>query len=783
MRGNTAGMSQQKIEVYRGPAGGWGALRSVTQALLRQDIPVKGARTLLAANQPDGFDCPGCAWPDRNHASSFEFCENGVKAVAAEATARRAGPALFAKHTVAELAQHSDFWLEDQGRLTHPMVYDRGSDRYLPIEWDDAFALVARHLNALPDPDQAIFYTSGRASNEAAFLYQLCVREYGTNNFPDCSNMCHEPSGNAMRPQIGVGKGTVTLEDFEKADAIFIFGQNPGTNHPRMLGELRAAHRRGARIVSFNPLRERGLERFADPQDKLEMATLGSTPISTHYFQLRVGGDLAAVKGMMKHVIECADAGAPVLDRVFIDVHTTGFDALADDLRAESWTLLEEESGLTQAQLRAAADVYLGAGKVIACWGMGITQHQHSVATIQMIVNWLMLGGHMGREGAGACPVRGHSNVQGDRTMGIWEKPPPALLDRLQQVFGFEPPRTDGVDTVEAIRRMRDGRAKVFFALGGNFAAAAPDTCETWKALRRCDLTVHVATKLNRSHVVHGREALILPCLGRTEIDVQAAGPQGVTVEDSMSMVHISMGINPPASPHLLSETAIVARLAAATLGARSRTPWLWLAEDYARIRDRIEAVFDDFKDFNRRIATPGGFRLRNTASERNWDTPSGKAAFFTHALPRDTAMHRARRQQRDRIVFTLLTTRSHDQYNTTIYGMNDRYRGVFGQRRVVFIHAEDIRALGLKDGDWVDIRTVWSDGLERRADRFKLVAYDIPRGNLAAYYPETNPLVPLSSVAEHAGTPTSKSIPVVLVPHEGPGRDEAGAEPEAAHA
>ncbi len=767
-------IGEQKIEFYKGPAGGWGALRSVKNTLLRQDIPIKGAKTLLSANQPDGFDCPGCAWPDRNHASTFEFCENGVKAVAAEATARRAGPELFAKHTVAELMQQSDFWLEDQGRLTHPMVYDRASDRYRPIEWDAAFELIARHLNALPDPNQAIFYTSGRASNEAAFLYQLFVREYGTNNFPDCSNMCHEPSGSGMRPQIGVGKGTVTLDDFDKADAIFIFGQNPGTNHPRMLGELRAASKRGARIVSFNPLRERGLERFQDPQSKIEMATLGSTPISTHYYQLRVGGDFAALKGMMKHVIERDDrsiaaSGASLLDREFIAIHTTGFEALAADLRAESWELLEQESGLAEADIRAAAEVYLGAKRVIACWGMGITQHQHSVATIQMIVNLLMLCGHMGREGAGACPVRGHSNVQGDRTMGIWEKPPAALLDRLQQVFGFEPPRENGFDTVEAIQAMLDGRGRVFFALGGNFAAATPDTYQTWKGLRQCDLTVHVATKLNRSHVVHGREALILPCLGRTEIDMQAAGAQGVTVEDSMSMVHISMGINPPASQQLLSEPAIVARLAAATLGARSRTPWLWMIEDYARIRDKIEAVFDDFADFNTRVAVPGGFRLRNTASERVWNTPQHKAVFFTHAVPTDTPVHRARARhgrKGDAKVFTLLTTRSHDQYNTTIYGMDDRYRGVFGQRRVVFIHAEDIRALGFRDGDWVDILTVWNDGQERRADRFKLVAYDIPRGNLAAYYPETNPLVPLSSVAENAGTPTSKSIPVMLVAH-----------------
>jgi molybdopterin-dependent oxidoreductase alpha subunit len=763
-------VSEKKIEFYKGPAGGWGALKSVSKALLAQDIAVKGAKTLLSANQPDGFDCPGCAWPDRNHASTFEFCENGAKAVAAEATARRTTAAFFAQHTVTELATKSDFFLEDQGRLTEPMVYDAASDKYVPIDWDAAFELMARHLNALPDPNQAMFYTSGRASNEAAFLYQLFVREYGTNNFPDCSHMCHEPSGSAMRPQIGVGKGTVTLDDFEKADAIFIFGQNPGTNHPRMLGELREAARRGARIVSFNPLRERGLERFADPQAKLEMATLGSTRISSHYFQLRIGGDLAMVKGMIKHVVEREDSVGGVLDHAFIAEHTLGIAELLDDVRAESWALLEQESGQSEAQMRAAGDVYLGANNVIACWGMGITQHQHSVATIQMINNLLLLRGNIGRPGAGSCPVRGHSNVQGDRTMGIWEKPPAALLDRLRDVFGFEPPRTPGVDVVDSIKLMLSGRGKVFFALGGNFAAATPDTYETWKGLRQCDLTVHVTTKLNRSHIVHGRAALILPCLGRTEIDVQAAGPQGVTVEDSMSMVHMSAGINPPASEHLLSEPAIVARLAAATLGRRSKTPWLWLVEDYDRIRDQIEAVFDEFFDFNRRIRTPGGFHLRNTASERVWATETGKASFYAHAVPLDTPVHRARAGQLDQVVFTLLTTRSHDQYNTTIYGQDDRYRGVFGQRRVVFINPADIRHLGLRDGDWVDIHTAWSDGVERRADRFKLVAYDIPRGNLAAYYPETNPLVPLSSVAIAAGTPTSKSIPVILTPHKAAG-------------
>ena len=763
------------IEPYPGPAGGWAALRQVGLSLQNHDIKLKGAKTLLSANQPDGFDCPGCAWPDRNHTSTFEFCENGAKAVAAEATARRTTPEFFASHTVTQLLEKSDFWLEDQGRLTHPMVYDAASDTYQPIAWNAAFAMIAQHLNGLASPNEAIFYTSGRTSNEAAFLYQLFVRQFGTNNLPDCSNMCHEPTGVAMRPQIGVGKGTVALEDFEKTDAIFIFGQNPGTNHPRMLGELRAAHKRGAKIVSFNPLRERGLERFQDPQNPIEMATLGSTPISTHYCQVRIGGDFAAVQGLMKHLVERHDAGdVAVLDRDFITAHTTGFDALANSLRAQSWAGIEAESGLNKAQIQAAGDVYAAAPSAIFCWGMGITQHPHSVVTIQMMLNLLLLRGNIGRPGAGPCPVRGHSNVQGDRTMGIWEKPPTAFLDKLEAVFDFAVPRAHGVDTVDAIRLMLSGKGKVFFAMGGNFAASTPDTFEVWKALRLCELTVHVATKLNRSHIVHGKAALLLPCLGRTELDSQAGGVQGVTVEDSMGMVHISHGMNPPASEHLLSEPAIVARLAAATLGSKSTVAWLDLVSDYSKIRVLIEKVFADFHDFAARVAVPGGFPLRNTAREREWATDSHKAGFFAHDLPLDLPTHRARAQNRDMRVLTLLTMRSHDQYNTTVYGLNDRYRGVFGQRRVVFIHADDIRDLGLKDGDWVDIKTVWvpaegddTDLSKRRVNRFRLVAYDIPRGNIAAYYPETNALVPLDAVARNAGTPTSKSIPVMLSAHE----------------
>ncbi|MEC5384809.1 FdhF/YdeP family oxidoreductase [Uliginosibacterium sp. H3] len=742
-------MSSKRIAYYPKPAGGLDALKASLAALQGQGIVAKGFATLSHANQPTGFDCPGCAWPDRNHHSSFEYCENGVKAVAAEATSHRVTPALFNGATVTELMAQDDYTLESHGRLTEPMRYDAATDRYVPVAWAEAFALVAQHLNALPSPDDAIFYTSGRTSNEAAFLYQLFIREFGTNNLPDCSNMCHEPSGVGMRPQIGVGKGTVTLDDFTKADAIFIFGQNPGTNHPRMLGELREASKRGCKIVVFNPLRERGLERFADPKNPVELMG-GETKIASQYYQLRIGGDLAAAKGLIKAVLE---QGAQ--DRKFIAEHTEGFESFMQGVLDEPWADIEAASGLSHSQLLEAARIYITSNATICTWGMGITQHKHSVATIQMLVNLLLVRGNIGKPGAGACPVRGHSNVQGDRTMGIYEKPAEAFLDKLGKAFDFEPPREHGYDVVAAIEAMAREPGKVFFAMGGNFAAATPDTEATWAALRNCALTVHVTTKLNRSHLVHGKEALIMPCLGRTEIDQQAAGPQGVTVEDSMSMVHISLGMNAPASPQLMSEPAIVAHLAAATL-TRSKTPWLWLVEDYSRIRDKIAEVVDGFADFNARLKAPGGFYLGNSARERNWQTLNNRAQFKSHRLPEEEAANQ---------LFKLMTVRSHDQYNTTVYGMDDRYRGVWGHRRVCFINRDDLIKLGFGAGQWVDMTSVWADG-ERTARRFLLVPYDIPAGCLASYFPETNALVPLSAFADEARTPASKSIPVRLSLH-----------------
>lgn len=762
-------MSQSKaaIKPYHHPAAGWGALKQVAAQLALQKIPVKGVITLLSQNQPDGFDCPGCAWPDKEHTSTFEFCENGVKAVAAEATSKRVPPKFFSKHTVTELMEWSDFDLENEGRLTNPMRYNPATDKYEEISWDGAFELMAEHLNALDDPNEAIFYTSGRASNEAAFLYQLFVREFGTNNFPDCSNLCHESTSMALPPTVGIGKGSVTLHDFEHADTFLLFGQNPATNHPRMLGELREAAKRGARIVAINPLKERGLERFADPQSPFDMLSFKGSKISDVYIQPKLGGDLALLKGMIKFVIQWDDeairnGSERVVDVEFIKQHTNGFEAIAEDARRESWEVILEESGLPLERIETIARIYATGDRVIATWGMGLTQHKHSVQTIQMLVNLMLLRGNIGKEGAGLCPVRGHSNVQGNRTVGIYEKMPLEFLESLERVFDIKVPKEEGYDAVAAIQAMIDGKARFFFGLGGNFSIATPDTDRTWEGLRNCDLTAHVTTKLNRSHLVHGKEALILPCLGRTEIDKQETGAQGVTVEDSMSMVHISYGMNKPASPHLLSEPAIVARMAHAALKS-SKTPWLEYIKDYSKIRDAIEQTMPHlFENYNERLKNPGGFRLPVPSTDRIWNTASGKAEFSLLEIPRNSPIHQAREQYGDQM-FVLMTTRSHDQYNTTIYGMDDRYRGVFGQRRVVFMNPTDIARMGLKAGDWINLVSVWQDGITRRADNFLIVSYDIPLGCLGAYYPETNNLVPLESVADFSHTPTSKSIPVLI--------------------
>ncbi|NPE50312.1 FdhF/YdeP family oxidoreductase [Dickeya dadantii] len=758
---------KSSIKPYRAAAGGWGSLEATTRFVLDSKQALKNIRNLMRVNKSKGFDCPGCAWGDDN-SSTFSFCENGAKAVSWEATRKAAGPDFFAEHSVSTLRRQSDYFLEYQGRLTHPLRYDRDSDHYVPIDWDEAFTLIARHIRELDHPDQMELYTSGRASNEASYLYQLFGRMVGTNNFPDCSNMCHEASSTGLKQSIGVGKGTVRLADFEHADAIFVFGQNPGTNHPRMLHSLRHAADRGAHIVAFNTLRERGLERFANPQNPLELLTPLSGAISETYLQPNLGGDMAAVRGMVKALLEThrqrlAAGEAGLFDQAFIEQHTDGVAAYLQQVDATPWDKIVRQSGLSEAQIRYVAGIYQQSDRVICTWAMGITQHRHSVATVREIVNLQLLFGQLGKPGAGLCPVRGHSNVQGNRTMGIDEKPADALLDSLARHFGFTPPRGHGHNTVQALEAMLRDEIRVLIALGGNLAAAAPDTDRTAQALSRCGLTVHISTKLNRSHLITARQdTLILPTLGRTERDMQASGPQFVTVEDSFSMVHASEGISPPLSDQQRSETAIVAGIAHAVLG-RDHLDWLALAADYNLIRDHIAATLPGFADFNQRCAEPGGFWLGNAAAAYRFNTATGHARFGAAPLP-------------DSVVpvsgdapapFTLQTLRSHDQYNTTIYGLDDRYRGVYGQRDVLFMHPEDIAALGLQDGDRVDIETLWHDDIERKVTGFRLVGYNIPRGNLAAYYPETNPLVPLSSYGEGTFTPTSKSVPVRITPSE----------------
>ena len=742
------------IHQYKEPAGGWGALRATAKAIREQMEAPEAVVALLRTNKPDGFDCPGCAWPDKEHTSTFQFCENGAKAVTWEATRKRATPAFFATNTVSALRGWTDYALENEGRLTHPMAYDAASDSYKEISWDSAFQRIGEVLRALPDPNMAEFYTSGRASNEAAFLYQIFAREFGTNNFPDCSNMCHEATSVGLPESIGVGKGTVSLDDFDHCELIIAMGHNPGTNHPRMMGTLHAVARRHAPIIVFNPLRERALERFADPQDPLEMATLGWTSIASTYYQVKVGGDAAALKGIMKALVEHDDETGNVLDRDFIAAHTSGFEALIADLRAASWPAIEAASGLTRAALAEVAAAYAKSNATIVTYGMGITQHSTGTSNVQQIANLLLLRGNFGKPGAGICPLRGHSNVQGDRTVGITEKPSRPMLERIEQTFGFSPPAAHGHDAVAAMQAIVDRRSKVLICLGGNLAVALPDPAQCFAAMRSLDLAVHLATKLNRSHLLVGKEAMILPVLGRTEQDVQAEGQQSVTVEDSMSMVHASRGKLSPASEQLRSEPAIIAGIAAATLPA-SKVDWAWLVADYDRIRDMIEAVFPEFQDFNARIRHPGGFRLPLPPTERVWTTKSGKAEFISFVgLEEDPA-------STDSMVLKLATIRSHDQYNTTIYGLDDRYRGVFGRRDIVFMNEDDLAQRHITPGDRVLVETAFGNAQKRSLQHFTAVAHNIARGCVAAYYPEANCLVPLDDVDPKSGTPSYKSVPV----------------------
>lgn len=755
-------IDESDLQVH--PPKDWAAGAPGVAVSLRRGIeqmgPLRTARTLRLVNQREGFDCPGCAWPeprsaDGDHRKLAEFCENGAKAVTEEATRRRVGPEFFAAHPVAELTERTDYWLGQQGRLTHPMVLREGATHYEPISWDGAFTLLADQLRGLSKPDEAIFYTSGRTSNEAAFLYQLLARSFGTNNLPDCSNMCHESSGAALSETTGIGKGSVSLADIHRADLIVVIGQNPGTNHPRMLSAVEEAKAHGARIIAVNPLPEAGLMRFKNPQSPRGLLGRG-TALADEFAQIRLGGDLALFQAIGHLLLSWEDAApGTVVDRDFVDGSTHGFEDYAKNLRELDWTAVDQATGLSREQITKIARMISDSERTVYCWAMGVTQHRHAVSTIQEITSVALLRGMIGRSGAGLCPVRGHSNVQGDRTMGVWEKMPESFLGALEAEFGVTVPREHGLDTVDAIRAMRDGRGKVFIGMGGNFAAATPDSALTERALRSCELTVHVSTKLNRSHVVHGKTALILPTLGRTERDVQEAGEQFVTVEDSMSCVHTSRGRLRPAGDDLLSEVAIIVRLARALLGAGHAVPWQEFERDYDLIRDRIARVVPGCANYNERVREPDGFVLPHPPrdSREFTGTATGKAHFTASELefPQVPAGR-----------LLLQTLRSHDQYNTTIYGLSDRYRGIEDARRVVLAHAEDLAVLGFADGDLVDLVSEW-EGSERRAERFRVVAYPTARGCAAAYFPEANALVPLDSVARKSNTPVSKAVVVRL--------------------
>ncbi|MFE3448336.1 FdhF/YdeP family oxidoreductase [Nonomuraea sp. NPDC059194] len=744
---------------YHHPAAGWGAAKSVSHVLLREREFVEGPRAVRRMNhEGTGFDCPGCAWPDDLKGLRLDICENGIKHVTWEMTHKRVEPAFFAAHTVSELSTWSDAELEDQGRLTHPMTYDAASDKYVPISWQDAFAMVGQTLRELDNPNEAAYYTSGRLGNEATFLYQLLARELGTNNLPDCSNMCHEASGRALQAALGTGKGTVDLKDWEVTDALFILGVNAASNAPRMLTSLVEAHRRGARIVHINPIVEAAARRAIIPHDFVDMAVFRATRTSSLNLQPRIGGDMALLRGMAKAIFAEAETDPKALDREFIERHTSGFDEYRALCKSTPWDVIEQQSGVSRAKIEKAARIYCEADRSIFCWCLGITQHEHGVDTIREIINLLLLRGNLGREGAGPSPVRGHSNVQGNRSCGIDHRPTPEFLDRLAAVCDIDPPREHGLDTVRAIEAMHRGEVKVFVGMGGNFALAAPDTPYTCAALRKCELTVQVSTKLNRSHLAHGHKALILPCLGRTERDIQKTGEQATSVEDSMSMVHLSIGMKRPASPHLLSEPAIIAGMARAAL-PDSATPWEWYVDDYDRIRDTMAQALEGFEDFNRRVRLPLGFRIRQPARELVFLTPSGRAEFSTAELTNvvpETGM------------LKLSTMRSHDQWNTTIYTNNDRYRGIKHLRTLIFMNPADMRERGLKLFDEVDITSTARDGTTRSLYRYKAIPYNIPRGCAAGYMPEMNVLCAIGDYSTQSDQPLMKSVNITVRPSRG---------------
>jgi len=757
-------------------AGGLSSLTSTLKHIIQSQQPKTNVKNLLKANKDKGFDCPGCAWGDQKE-ELLQFCENGAKAIAWESTSKKVDAEFFAKYSVKQLQKQSDYWLEYQGRLTQPMKYNNNTDHYEPIDWQEAYQLIGDKLNSLAYPNEVEFYTSGRASNEASFLYQLFGRLFGTNNFPDCSNMCHEASGVALNESIGIGKGTVILDDFDHADAIFVFGQNPGTNHPRMMNALRKASRGGCKIVSFNNLKEVALERFASPQDPIELLTTKATTISHAYFTPKLGGDMAAIRGMVKIILkrnaeQIENGKSAIIDNDFINQHCQNFEQYQQIVNDTSWQKIEQQSGLSFEQLSQAVDVFLNADNVICTWAMGITQHKHSVATIQEIVNLQLLSGNLGKKGAGLCPVRGHSNVQGNRTMGINEKPTKAFIDKLSLAVDTQLPKDKGHNVYYALNALLEKTSKVLICLGGNIAQAAPDTAQTHQALKNTELNVQISTKLNRSHLCIGKDALILPCLGRTEIDNQETGEQFITVEDTFSMVHASQGSVTPLAQSLRSETAIVADIAEATL-EKNTIHWQKLKGNYDLIRDLIEQSIPGFTNFNQQLEEPGGFYLGNSAAQLKWGNQQEKALFSAHSLPSNIVNisegQLSDLHNKNQPLYTLQSLRSHDQYNTTIYGMDDRYRGISNARNVLFINKKDASKQGFNNNDYVDITSIWSDNQNRTIDNFILCFYDIPRSNLAAYYPETNPLVPLDSYGDRSYTPTSKSVAVIITKAKNP--------------
>jgi molybdopterin-dependent oxidoreductase alpha subunit len=749
---------------YEGAEGGWGSVRGIAETWAREVDKPGALRTLQRQNKPGGFMCVSCAWTKPAQPHAFEFCENGAKATLWDLTTRRCTPEVLATHTITELKTWRDHDLEQLGRLTHPMRYDAASDTYVPCQWQEAFEAIGRELKAI-DPKASVFYTSGRASLETAYLFQLFARLYGHNNLPDSSNMCHETTSVALKKLIGVPVGTSVLSDFHHCDAIFFFGQNTGTNSPRMLHPLKEAVERGVKIVTFNPIRERGLEVFRDPQSPAEMLHLKQpTQISHQYLQVRAGGDIAAITGLIKHILAAeakswAEEGRHVLDVDFLEQHTAGFEALKAHVEGMGWDAIEAESGLSRAELEAAAQVYVEARNTIVMYGMGLTQQVHGFENLAMVVNLLLLKGNIGREGTGCSPVRGHSNVQGQRSVGISEKPELVPLDKLATMFGFDPPRDKGLNTVEACEKILTGEVQAFIGLGGNFVRAIPEREKMEEAWTRMRLTVQIATKLNRSHLINGKVAYLLPCLSRTEVDEQANGPQTVTMEDSLSCVHGSIAHNTPASEHLLSEPAIVAGIAKATLPANPKVRWDEWVADYGRVRDLIEETYpDEFAQFNERMFTPGGFYRGNAARDRIWKTESGKAEFTVPEHLSAVGFKDAPGRYR------LMTLRSNDQFNTTIYGYSDRLRGIEGTRDVLLMHPDEIARAGLREGQVVGLKTDAGDGVHRQVDGLTVTPFLLPRGCVASYYPEMNPLVPLSHHDQESKTPAGKGVPVRIV-------------------